>query len=321
MTRTDNILNLYKFSLVLILLSFTLQVINAQPSSEFEKVNNSFIWTQGKLYPYDKVHGKEKVLIPLAEARLSFEEEMRNILGRKLSPPKFDIPLKLKEGIDDYGFFTISAYFDHDQNYPNQLMDYACGDLTYDFSNGFNHSGTDFFMWPFPWKKMYEEEVEVVAAAPGILYWKQDGHYDQHCEHNEEPWNGVAILHEDGSTSWYIHLKKNSLTEKFVGEEITKGEYLGFVGSSGSSLAPHLHLEVYDVEGNLVDPFYGDCNTEIGSSWWSDQIAYKEPAIQKITTNHSLPVFPECPVRHFLKSRRLILGALTNKIVLCILKI
>jgi hypothetical protein len=284
-----------KFSILFVILVTVLSQLESQPVNKLEMVSESYVWTMGELNPYSGMYYIENVEIPWAEASESLKKGWKNFTLENYSPPKFDLPLKLKDGIDDIGFYTISAYVDHDQFFPGHLLDYACGDLTYDLSSGFNHTGTDFFVWPFPWKRMYNDEVEVIAAAPGILYWKQDGNFDQHCEDNEDPWNGVAILHEDGSTSWYIHLKKNSLTEKFVGEEIAKGEYLGVVGSSGSSLAPHLHFEVYDGDGNLVDPFYGDCNTEIGSSWWNDQMPYKEPAINRITTNDKLPVFPECP--------------------------
>ncbi len=142
---------------------------------------------------------------------------------------------------------------------------------------------------------MYNDEVEIVSAASGILLIKQDGNFDQNCEENSEPWNGVCILHEDGSTAWYIHMKKNSVTEKFVGEEIAQGEYLGVVGSSGSSLSPHLHFEVYDSDTNLIDPFFGACNNEIDESWWIDQPPYKDAGVNKISTNSHLPVFPECP--------------------------
>jgi len=155
--------------------------------------------------------------------------------------------------------------------------------------------GTDFFPWPFPWYKMYHQDVEVVASAPGTLIYKQEGNFDQQCQENTEAWNGVCLLHEDGSTSWYVHMKKNTLTLKDIGEPIEQGEYLGIVGSSGSSLAPHLHFEVLDINNIAIDPFLGDCNPQITESWWFDQLPYKDAGVNKISTNAHLPVFSECP--------------------------
>ncbi|GAB4329553.1 MAG: hypothetical protein Kow00127_21900 [Bacteroidales bacterium] len=208
---------------------------------------------------------------------------------------KFQIPLKAAFDTGELPFYTITAYFDHDTLFPGHLKDYHCGGITYDLSDGFNHTGTDFFPWPWPWKRMDANELEVVAAASGVLFYKQDGNFDRHCELNNDPWNGCVILHSDGSTSWYVHLKENSLTQKNVGEMIEEGEYLGVVGSSGSSLAPHLHFEVYDSEGNLLDPFEGPCNSTINGSMWAQQPPYLQPAINRVETHRKLPVTDNCP--------------------------
>ena len=53
------------------------------------------------------------------------------------------------------------------------------------------------------------------------------------------------------------HAEKGSLTTKAIGETVNQGEYLGIVASSGCSTGPHLHLEVYDADVQLVDPYEG----------------------------------------------------------------
>ncbi len=270
--------------------------ISGQNSEDFIFPDQGSIWIRGTLnpaenLPHDKIEGIQnlndslKSIIILPEI---FPEQ-----GDKA--PKFQLPVRENPPLNDPGYFTISAYFDHDSLFPDHILDYACGDLTYDLADGYNHSGTDIFIWPFPWKKMDEDAIEVVAAAPGILYYKQDGNFDQHCEITNDDWNGCAVLHADGSTSWYIHLKKNSLTTKSVGEIIETGEYLGVVGSSGRSLSPHLHFEIYDPDGNLMDPFKGDCNNTSSVSMWEDQLPYKERGINRISTNSSIPELENCP--------------------------
>lgn len=217
-------------------------------------------------------------------------------INAEKSHPLFITPVKQKEGLNDPGFYSITAYFDHDEEYPDHLLDYMCQSLTYDLAADYNHTGTDYFLWPYPWQKMYNGEVEVIAAAPGMIIHKQDGFNDQSCELNSEPWNGIGILHEDGSSSWYIHLKNNSLTDKSVGEMVDEGEFLGIVGSSGSSMAPHLHFEVYDTKDNLIDPFVGDCNVTTTDSWWQDQEPYKKSGVNRISTNYKMPEFQACPL-------------------------
>lgn len=62
--------------------------------------------------------------------------------------------------------------------------------------------------------------------------------------------NLVVIQHRLGYTSWYAHL--SSITT-WVGEKVTGGTRIGYVGSTGHSTGPHLHFEVrrYDT---AIDP-------------------------------------------------------------------
>lgn len=272
--------------------------LNAQDKTE--KIGYNTLFMEGRMLAYPDRNIEDHQVGQWDTIKALVIERKRNYLekGINSSPgkeQKFALPLKLKDGLPEEGFYTITSYVDHDTLFPNQLLDYQCGEITYDAENGYNHSGTDFFPWPFPWSKMYNDEVEVVAAGPGVLLVKQDGNFDQNCEENTQLSNYVAVLHEDGSSSWYFHLKKNSLTSKPSGEQVETGEYLGVVGSSGSSVAPHLHFEVYDSDINLIDPFVGPCNNNISTSWWDNQLPYKEAGINKMCTNAHLPLFPDCP--------------------------
>jgi hypothetical protein len=62
--------------------------------------------------------------------------------------------------------------------------------------------------------------------------------------------NLVVIQHRLGYTTWYAHL--SSITT-WVGEQVSGGTRIGYVGSTGYSTGPHLHFEVrrYDT---AVDP-------------------------------------------------------------------
>jgi hypothetical protein len=119
----------------------------------------------------------------------------------------FAWPLKQALNYNDPGFFGISNYIDENTSFPNQVLDYNCGNRSYDLSSGYNHLGTDIFTWPFYWDKMNNNKVEVVAAAPGTIIGKDDGNYDQNCSFCSGPcdWNAVYVLHADGSSMVWTH--------------------------------------------------------------------------------------------------------------------
>lgn len=203
-------------------------------------------------------------------------------------------PLAGRDGFADAGYHAVTGFVDHEPGYPNQLRDYACGGRTYDTYAGYNHKGTDYYLWPFAWNKMAAGDVEVVAAADGVIVGRSDGHPDQSCNFSSNPWNAVYVRHSDGSTGWYGHLKRNSLTSKGVGDTVLAGEYLGLVGSSGNSTGPHLHFELYEA-GQLVDPYAGSCNPLEGGSWWAAQHDYYDSAVNKLTTGVAPVSWGACP--------------------------
>jgi murein DD-endopeptidase MepM/ murein hydrolase activator NlpD len=189
----------------------------------------------------------------------------------------------------------ISNYVDHNPAFPDQLLDYNCGQRTYDLASGYNHMGIDIFLWPFSWDQFHNDYAEIVAAAAGTIFYKHDGEFDQNCTFNNNPWNAVYVQHSDGSIAMYGHMKAGSLTSKNLGETVEPGEYLGIVGSSGSSTGPHLHFEVYDAAANLIDPYAGACNNMNIDSWWADQKNYWEPNINAVLTQDAPPQFNPCP--------------------------
>ena len=193
---------------------------------------------------------------------------------------------------DGAGYHGISNYVDHDPAFPGRLRDYACGTRTYDTENGYNHAGTDYFLWPFPWLTMDEGSVAAVAAAPGVIVGVVDGHPDRSCTMGDRPWNAVYLRHDDGSVTWYGHLKRGSATTKRPGDAVDAGEYLGLVGSSGSSTGPHLHFELHDATGRVVDPRHGNCNAE--PERWSPPQPYRDPAINTVSLHAQEPQFVGC---------------------------
>ncbi|MEO7760826.1 MAG: peptidoglycan DD-metalloendopeptidase family protein [Casimicrobiaceae bacterium] len=207
-------------------------------------------------------------------------------------PPKFAWPVRIAEGIPGTTTYGISNFVDHDPA-VHSTRDYSCGTRTSD-SLGGGHRGTDIFPL-FGWRKMDNEEAIVVAAAPGTIVLKDDGNPDRSCGSLSDlptenlPWNAISVRQADGSLTWYGHLKRNSMTPKSVGDTVIEGEFLGAVGSSGSSTGPHLHFEVYDANGVLIDPWAGACNDSTATSWWKLQPPYHDPQIVLMMVSKSNP--------------------------------
>ena len=60
----------------------------------------------------------------------------------------------------------------------------------------------------------------------------------------------VTINHGDGYSSLYGHMT-NSIVS--VGDYVTQGQTIGYVGSTGWSTGPHLHFTIY-YNGADVNP-------------------------------------------------------------------
>ncbi len=202
----------------------------------------------------------------------------------------FNWPVQAASGFTDCGYYFVSAYVD--QNTANgSINDYYCGTTTYD-----GHKGTDIGVWPFGFYKMDHSQVEVIAAAAGTIIAKDDGNFDRNCVSNILPANYVIIQHADGSCALYWHMKSGAVTTKAVGQTVVTGEYLGVVGSSGSSGGPHLHFEVWSgtTSATYKDPFSGSCNLLNANSWWTMQKPHTEPSILKASVHITDAKMPGC---------------------------
>lgn len=209
--------------------------------------------------------------------------------------PLFDWPVAQASGFEYGSVWGISNYLDQNTAFPNQITDYNCGSRSYDTASGYNHQGYDIYTWPFWWKQMELNQAINIAAADGQIIGKVDGSFDRNCDFNSDPANAVFLQHSDGSITWYLHMKNGALTSKGVGESVTQGEFLGVIGSSGSSTGPHLHFETYDSNSNLIDPNVGPCNSLNSDTWWNNQKPYNNPNVNAALTHSAPPQFQACP--------------------------
>ena len=62
--------------------------------------------------------------------------------------------------------------------------------------------------------------------------------------------NTVVIDHGYGYATYYAHLSRINVQ---IGQKVNRGDVIGYVGSTGTSTAPHLHYEV-SKNGVKVNP-------------------------------------------------------------------
>ncbi len=73
--------------------------------------------------------------------------------------------------------------------------------------------------------------------------------------------NHVIINHGYGYETVYMHMVRIKVTQ---GKKVTRGQVIGWVGTTGASTGPHCHYEVH-INGTPVDPvyfFFNDLNAE-----------------------------------------------------------
>lgn len=64
--------------------------------------------------------------------------------------------------------------------------------------------------------------------------------------------NYILINHNNGYKTRYAHLAHNTITVS-KGQNINKGDTIGYMGNTGYSFGGHLHFEIYK-DGNAIDP-------------------------------------------------------------------
>ncbi len=235
------------------------------------------------------------------------------------------------DGVNDYFIISNFADLNHDEYYR---LDWECN--TYENARNYDqHNGADILPYPFTWQMMEDESIDIIAAADGEVIYRYDGNVvDRNCESphvfNYEPFNGgyygnfIALLHSDSSITVYAHMKNGTVANLELGDNVEAGQFLGKLGSSGNSTAPHLHFEVRPCEAcSYIEPWFdaAGCNDDVTESQWINQIPYSDTKVLRVTTHLNLPIYQSCAeyesgatevenlVNHFTSSDNLLILA------------
>lgn len=107
------------------------------------------------------------------------------------------------------------------------------------------HKGIDLVLW-----KGYGTTAPICAAWDGVVTYVRDS--VDGFSRTQTAGNYVIIDHGDGVVTKYYHLRKDSV-EVVAGEQVTAGQQIGYMGSTGYSTGAHLHFQL-EIDGEPVDP-------------------------------------------------------------------
>ncbi len=116
------------------------------------------------------------------------------------------------------------------------------------------HAVTSGFGWrthPIYKTREFHPGMDFSAEQGTPIYATADGKIDEVSVKFSGYGKMVVIDHGFGYTSIYAHL--SNFNEARVGKKVKRGDIIGYVGSTGTSVANHLHYEI-KLNGFNVDP-------------------------------------------------------------------
>lgn len=189
---------------------------------------------------------------------LTLEADGRNLLASGENPVTMTVPgltrIKVMQlrAVDPNEAKRFRYYFDwtpgsldpdHDDAYLYRLP-YARDErysVLQGFDSSFSHQDRERYAVDF---KM-PIGTAVHAAREGIVVMTTHEH-DRSCMERRcgRYANYIVILHDDGTTGEYYHLRKGGVMVH-PGEYVRRGQPIGRSGDTGRSTMPHLHFAVY----------------------------------------------------------------------------
>lgn len=106
-------------------------------------------------------------------------------------------------------------------------------------------------MDPIAFGTEFHEGIDIAVEFGTPIYASGAGTVEQ-AGRNGGYGNYIRINHGNGYQTAYGHMSALVARE---GQQIAKGEIIGFAGSTGYSTGPHLHFEVLS-EGMNIDPYF-----------------------------------------------------------------
>jgi murein DD-endopeptidase MepM/ murein hydrolase activator NlpD/Flp pilus assembly pilin Flp len=97
--------------------------------------------------------------------------------------------------------------------------------------------------------------VDIIAKEGNLLYAVEDGTITKmySTATDKLAGNGVRLTRADGTYFFYGHMQRVA-DGIGIGVKVKAGQVLGYLGKTGGTNTPHLHLEVHPFGGEAIDP-------------------------------------------------------------------
>ena len=118
-------------------------------------------------------------------------------------------------------------------------------------------SGYGYRIHPIYKTRMFHNGMDFSAKSGTPIYATGNGKIAKTRKSRRGYGNHVIIDHGYGYKTIYAHMKKYIVKR---GQKVKRGEIIGYVGNTGTSVAPHLHYEVHK-DGKKINPvnfYYND---------------------------------------------------------------
>jgi murein DD-endopeptidase MepM/ murein hydrolase activator NlpD len=139
----------------------------------------------------------------------------------------------------NYGKHNNKKY-DNDYIYDLPFKTLNGFELSQGYDGDFSHKNENSLDFTMP------VGTELTAVREGIVIKVIDNN-NKNCTKEEckKYNNSIIIYHPDGTFAEYAHIKQNGSKVK-VGDNVLKGQLIGYSGNVGWSNGPHLHLVIFN---------------------------------------------------------------------------
>ena len=114
---------------------------------------------------------------------------------------------------------------------------------------------------PFTKARKFHYGMDFSAETGTPIYASGNGIVTRADANSSGYGNHIRIDHGFNYVSLYSHLSKYNVKK---GDKVKRGDIIGYVGSTGRSVAPHLHYEIFK-DGERINPrnfYYGSLTSE-----------------------------------------------------------
>ncbi|WP_109302639.1 M23 family metallopeptidase [Aquimarina sp. AU474] len=114
---------------------------------------------------------------------------------------------------------------------------------------------------PFTKARKFHYGMDFSAATGTPIYASGNGEVTRADANSTGYGRHIRIDHGFNYVSLYAHLSKYNVKK---GQKVKRGDVIGYVGSTGRSVAPHLHYEIFK-DGERINPrnfYYGSLTSE-----------------------------------------------------------